>query len=134
MHIISEHHFSVQSRDHQFRLVADSLLPYLVTQGNWVVRPLHLAGPIAKPEAFPGFRLRSPNVITENGEKLILTSFPFKSYQDQNNCMVFNPTLQPSAITFKSDLLIFDLETLEGEPAQAQGTLILGVALIQVRE
>lgn len=98
------------------------------------MRPLHLAGPVDKPESFPGFQLRSPNIMTANGEKLILTSFSYKSYQDHQNCMVFEATLQPLTITFKSDLLIFELETLEGEPAQAGGTLMLSVALIQVRE
>jgi len=126
---ISEHHFEVTSNSSTFILYADSLKPYLVTEGDWNVLPLYLSGKLDG--NVPGYILRSPNVSTRNGKCLILVSFSAFDYESNRNCIIFHPNTRALPITMKSDRLTFNLEALDGSALVGGNILTLALSLIQ---
>ena len=135
---ISEHHFAVSTAhdggEATFRLTAENLKPYLITEGVWSVRPLYLGGELVPPPAddFQGFVLKSPNAITENEKPLIMASMAAKMYEEGGHFLTFPPDTAPIKISMPSDRLDFELKTVKGAPAVFKHSGLLGISLIQV--
>jgi len=129
--VLSEHHFLLTVQTSQFELVADSLKPFLVTEGNWKVKFLYIMGSL--PKTVSDLRIRSPNVVTDNGIPLIMTFFTGKEFRDNDHRMVLDAIKRVSPITLKSDRLTFWLETWDGMalPSDDPFSLTIALALIQ---
>ena len=134
MRVISEHHFVLHSeKDSSFVLRAHSLSPYLITEGNWVINILFLAGSLQCLESkYTGFILNCRNVATDSGNKLILANGGINIHGTSGNFTSFALTKPPPKISFKSDLLHINIISLDQHPITFQKSGILGVSLVQV--
>ena len=137
--ITTEHQFEVAVTDTKFSVDVSELRPYLATQGNWCVVPLHLS--TTKPliwsedaEFKQGFQLVSFQVLSGSGYPLSLVEFSSTEFERQGRSVFFFSSCRRIyPITHKSNLLFFELRGLDGREVRLppDGKLLLGLALQQ---
>ena len=139
--IEAEHHLTVTSESTSSILLSvGSLRPYLITQGRWFVRVLHFSSTAAltgEGQFNKCLQIVSKNVTSTDDAKeraLTLAAFSQDKFEKGQRSMVFPPS-RPLHINHKSDLLQFEVQTLDKKPvALGQGgKILLGVSLIQER-
>ncbi len=135
--IEAEHHFTVKSSQSCFDLEIGQLRPFLITQGKWLLQPLHFSSTaplVAEGDFTKGIKIVSRNVTSGNEKALTLVAFNQAKFEKRERSLIFE-NVRPLAISHTSDRLFFELQTLAGDPVKvpAGKKILFGFALIQRR-
>ena len=138
--IEAEHHLTAVGESSTILLSVNSLRPYLITQGRWYLRVLHFSSTAAltgEGQFNKCLKIVCKNVTSTDDAKehpLTLVAFNLDKFDKSQRSVVFPPA-RPLHINYKSDLLQFQVQTLDNKPVAlaAGGKSLLGVSLIQER-
>ncbi len=135
--IQAEHQFIVARTETSFKVLTGDLRPYPLGTGNWAIVPQHLSsdGDLTGTGRFSsGFQLFCYETISGNNEPLSILTFKTRQFEEDGNVVVFDPPSRPFLLNQRSNVLHFQLRTLNGEPVtlSQKGELLFGFALLQL--
>ena len=135
--IQAEHQFIVARTDTTFQVQTGDLRPYPLGTGNWAILPQHLSsdGDLTGQGKFnSGFQVFCYETVSGNSEPLSILTFKSKQFKEDGNVVVFDPQPRPFLLNLRSNVLHFQLRTLNGEAValDPRGELLFGFTLLQL--